>query len=485
MSLANERAERALANREGDRTIDMTLWREQLRVARDRVARATETRALVDTPDLDALALSLEELSVAEEELEVQHEELVATQQSAELERLRYRSLFDHAPIPYLVTDREGVITEANHAAGVMLRRRPDHLAGKPLAVFLPLTERGAFRKRLCALDEEEEYTANVVFTLEAKGVLARLVSATVGLVRNRAGGVAELRWLLTDTTEQSRREREALALSAELERRVEERTYQLESLLSENAALLYEAQSARRNAESANREKTELITRVSHELRTPLSAIGGYIELLTLGVHGELTRRQAVDIARVKTAHAHILALLDDLLSYFRLGAGQLRVDVQSVRVADALGEVLSMVTPQADAQGVRCSFKAGDEDVIIRADPERLRQIIVNLLANAIKFTPRGGSVELTWVAAAEHVEITVRDDGIGIPLDRQQAIFEPFVQLDASPGVLQGGFGLGLSISRGLAIAMAGSLDVTSLPNQGATFRLRLPRVDMASM
>lgn len=403
---------------------------------------------------------------------------------AAEIERQRYRSLFDHAPIPYLVTHPDGMIREANHAAGILLRRRPEYLVGKPLAVFLPIGERAAFRQRLFELRVEKVASVDVRFTLESRGTPSRFIRSTVGVVNDRAGNMVEIRWLLLDDTERNTREREATALGAELERRVEVRTSQLEALLNENAALLFDAESARRHAESADREKTELIARVSHELRTPLSAIGGYIEMLSLGVHGQLTPRQAVDVARVKSGHQHILSLLDDLLSFFRLGTGQLRVDLQCVRVADALGDVLTMLAPQADGRGVRCSYVPGSSAAIVRADPERVRQVLINLLANAIKFTARGGSVELTWADAPEHIDIEVRDTGIGIPTDRLDAIFEPFVQLDTNPGVLAGGFGLGLAISRGLAHAMSGTLSVVSAPRRGSTFTLRLPRADAVS-
>jgi signal transduction histidine kinase len=306
-----------------------------------------------------------------------------------------------------------------------------------------------------------------------------RLMHATVGIVRDHDGRVNELRWLLVDETARRRRERRERTRSAELEVLVEQRTAELSRAIEVQTELATEAQLARDRAERVSREKSELIAIVSHELRTPLAAIGGYAELLVLGVHGMLSDSQRADALRIQEAQAHILRLVDDLVGYTKLEAGRLRFDVADIIVADAIQGIVALVRPQAAHKGIELMIEAQRVEAIVRADEERLRQIVLNLLANAIKFTPAGGRVSITCVTSNSHVEIVIRDNGIGIPAEKLESVFEPYVQLDESRSARMSGWGLGLAISRDMARAMGGDLTATSASGEGAAFVLRLPR------
>ena len=246
-----------------------------------------------------------------------------------------------------------------------------------------------------------------------------------------------------------------------------------------ERESLLREAQAARAEAEAANRAKADFLASMSHELRTPLNAIGGYVELLDMGIHGPLTEAQRGAMARITANQRHLLALINDILSFARLEAGNMEFDVHPLAAQEVLASVESLVAPQAEARGVAYTSEPCDPSLRLLGDVERVRQVLLNLVGNAIKFTPAGGWVLLSCAAAGEWVELRVRDNGIGIPPEEQERIFDPFQQVGRRLSHPQEGVGLGLAISRDLARAMAGDLTVQSAPGEGSVFTLRLPR------
>jgi two-component system, OmpR family, sensor kinase len=241
---------------------------------------------------------------------------------------------------------------------------------------------------------------------------------------------------------------------------------------------LAWEQARARVAAESANVAKSMFLASMSHELRTPLNAIGGYIDLMRLGIPGPLTEQQEQYLARAQRAQTHLLGLINDVLNFSKLDAGRVRFAAEPVRPGDIVGEAAAMVALQAELAGIDFSVTGGP-DVMVVADDEKVRQVLLNLYSNALKFTGAGGRVTTHWSAAGDMVEIHVTDTGIGIDPDRHQEIFEPFLQVDADLTRQQQGTGLGLSISRELARGMDGDLRVRSSPGQGSTFTLSLPR------
>lgn len=243
------------------------------------------------------------------------------------------------------------------------------------------------------------------------------------------------------------------------------------------------EAEAARSEAEEANLAKSEFLARMSHDLRTPLNAIGGYTELVEMEIHGPVTAEQAQVLQRIRRAQQHLLTLINDILSFARLEAGQVRLELEDVQVSHALMELRPLMEPQAEANGLRLDA-AGGEDVFVRADRERLIQILLNLVSNAVKFTPSGGEVSITCADTPGEVSIHVRDTGPGIPGDRLEEIFDPFVQVGRSSAERRQGVGLGLAISRELARMMEGDLSVRSVVGEGSTFVLTLPRVGAPS-
>ena len=247
---------------------------------------------------------------------------------------------------------------------------------------------------------------------------------------------------------------------------------------LARRAALAVENARLYREAQDANRTKSQFLARMSHELRTPLNAIGGYTELLEMGLRGPINTQQREDLTRIQRSQKHLLGLINDLLSYARIESGHVELNIERIIVEDALRAIEPLIEPLASARDVRFVHRASDPGATCRADQDKLNQIVLNLLSNAVKFTEPGGEVSLTSGSVNGQVRISVRDTGRGIAADKLEAIFEPFVQLVTPITRVTEGAGLGLAISRELARAMGGDVTVESEPGRGSVFTLSLP-------
>ena len=256
----------------------------------------------------------------------------------------------------------------------------------------------------------------------------------------------------------------------------------ELDRLLLDQRAALDEARQAHGEAEAANRAKSDFLAVMSHELRTPLNAIGGYAELMEMGIHGPVTGEQCDCLGRIRRSQRHLLGLINEVLNYARLEAGTVHFDVREVGVRETLAMAEGLVAPQARARGLELRVPGCAPELAVRADPDKLRQILVNLLSNAVKFTEAGGGIDILCEAGDEDVRLSVRDTGCGIPADMLQAVFEPFVQVGRSLTSPQEGTGLGLAVSRDLARAMGGELTAESTPGEGSTFTLTLARAPL---
>jgi PAS domain S-box-containing protein len=422
------------------------------------------------------LLAAYEELSIAEEELRAQHQALLEAQRLLEIQRNRYHTLFDLAPDPYLVTDESGTIEEANVAAAELFGVPSALLIGKPFVSFVELHGRPEFRSRLLGVLSGERLDKWMIETRVREGRVIS-VEATVSTLEQRIDGKKSLCWLLHDMSARRQTEESMQALNRSLNARVAQRTRELELALTGE-------QAARKEAEAANRIKSELFARLSHEFRTPLHAVSGYLEILQQNIHGGLNEEQRKDVDRIHQAQEHLLALVNMILDFAKLEGGPIELAMAEIPIEETLRVAESLVAPQFAKKGVQYSHRAGDSSLTVFADREKVQQIIVNLLANAVKFTPAGGSVETEWRVEDETLLVRVRDTGAGIPADKVEQIFEPFVQL-RSPGSLPGGgTGLGLPISRDLARAMGGDVTATSSLGVGSVFTLTLPLRKRAS-
>jgi len=316
---------------------------------------------------------------------------------------------------------------------------------------------------------------AAVIFGLFANAMLtgyaARQATDAVALEEQNAELLMQ-----RETLEEQQTELEAQA--AELEVANEELLEANESIEEQRA----DAEAARDAAQTASRAKSEFLSAMSHELRTPLNAIGGHVQLLEMGLYGPITSEQRATLARVDRAQRHLLGLINDILNLARIERGKLEFDIRAIPLGDLIADVAPMIEPQLAGKGLTQEVRLSNSAVRVLADPDRARQIVLNLLANAVKFTDSGGRVFVDSVESADvpsMVQLRVHDTGRGIPREQLERIFDPFVQLDrfeARPGE---GTGLGLAISRELARGMGGDLWAESEVGVGSRFILVLRR------
>ncbi|MDB4877929.1 MAG: ATP-binding region ATPase domain protein [Gemmatimonadetes bacterium] len=251
-------------------------------------------------------------------------------------------------------------------------------------------------------------------------------------------------------------------------------------ALALENARLFRETEALRVAADAANRAKSTFLGSMSHELRTPLNAIGGYVELLEMGLRGPVTPEQRLDLTRIKNNQQHLLKMITDILSFVRPESGQMKYTFAAVPVEPILLDVTEMLAGAAKGGTLHFERNANAPGAVVWADADRVRQIVLNLVMNAVKYTgDRGARITLGAVVRDDNVAIYVADNGPGIPAEQHDAIFEAFVQLGAGLANRGGGVGLGLAISRDIARSMHGDLTVESTLGVGSRFTLTLPR------
>jgi|SRR5688572_13476509 len=257
------------------------------------------------------------------------------------------------------------------------------------------------------------------------------------------------------------------------------------EALLARERAARADADRARALAEHANDVKAQFLAAMSHELRTPLNAIGGYVDLLEMGIRGPINDTQREDLDRIRRNQRHLLGLINNVLNFAKIEAGHVSYHIVNARLHDILDGMYSLVAPQVRSRGLSYSYKVCQPSVAVRVDVEKVQQILLNLLSNAIKFTEPGGEVRLECACDDSSAVVRVVDTGLGIPSEKLEAIFQPFVQVDQNFTREGQGTGLGLAISRDLARAMGGDITVTSELGAGAVFTLTLPRMNDAKM
>jgi len=267
--------------------------------------------------------------------------------------------------------------------------------------------------------------------------------------------------------------------------RQLEDQTNEARELAHELAltneelrAAINEVEKARATADAANRSKAEFLAVMSHELRTPLNSIGGYVDLLEMELRGPLTDGQRADLQRIRRSQRHLLGIINDILNFTRLEATEVHYEVIDVPVRALIGDLDALIGSLARAKALVYSCHSPPATVFVRTDPDKLRQIMVNLVSNSVKFTPAGGRIRVSCSTGTSFVAVHVEDTGPGIPGDKLEAVFEPFVQLDRGLTRTTDGTGLGLAISRGLARGMGGDITLKSEVGVGSVFTLTIP-------
>lgn len=422
---------------------------------------------------LEELGVSLEELRVSQEVLQEQNHELLEAHAALKLERQRYRELFEFAPDGYLITDTEGKIQEANHAASVLLKVSQKHLIGKPLVVFVPESLRRAFRGELNRLHEVGRLQEWIT-QLQPRNADPFDAALTVTTVSDRTGAIAGLRWLVRDISERKQLE------EAQLRAKLAEMTNQtLEAEIAQRKQLEKELRQQAEVLNQANIIKDEFLAIVSHELRSPLNAILGWAHILRSRKLDEKIVSSALETIE-RNARIQV-KLIEDLLDISRIIRGKLYLNIRPVNLVSVIRASIDSVQLAVTAKNIEIITVVDESASLVSGDPDRLQQIVWNLLSNAIKFTPREGKIEVRLEYVSSNAVISVSDTGQGIAPDFLPYVFDRFRQEERATTRHHGGLGLGLAIVRQL-VEMHGGTVTANSPGEGkgAKFIVQLPLI-----
>ena len=415
------------------------------------------------------------DLARAKEEIEESYRTLRMAQAEVRDERHRLELIIDSVADPIIVTDPEGDIVLMNepaermftvgYASGDLVQRRVQ-TNGAHLTSFVSnvLTGAGGERRYRGELQLVDPVTGH---SSPVEGVAGQILSEQ-----------GELIWVVTilhDLTEQLEKARlyeQLKQASAGLERKVQEATAEL----AQQNELLRRQQIG---LEQASALKSQFLANMSHEFRTPLNAILGYTHMLLHGVSGAVSDAQRKSLSRIDSNSRHLLALINDILDITRIEAGRMPLNLTSFAISELIDEVMSELEPIIKRSNLAVSARITGKVPILKSDRQKVKQIVLNLLSNALKFTPAGSvKIKATYDPRMRTITIAVTDSGVGIAMDDQAKVFEDFRQLDSSPTRGYGGTGLGLSICRRLAQMLDGTIELNSALGTGSTFALRLP-------
>ncbi len=417
---------------------------------------------------------NITDLARAKEEIEESYRTLRLAQAEVRDERHRLDLIIDSVADPILVTDQEGDIVLMNEpaerlftapasAGDVALRHVRANGAHLTSFVSNVLTRGG-----------EQRYRGEIQLTDPVSG-RASPVEGLAGQILSEQG---ELMWVvtilhdLTEALEKARLFEQLRQASEELERKVQEATAELadqnELLRRQHIAL-----------EQASALKSQFLANMSHEFRTPLNAILGYTHMLLHGVTGPVSDTQRKSLSRIDSNSRHLLALINDILDITRIEAGRMPLNLTTFKIPELVDEVMSELEAIIKRSNLTVRSTMPRALPALKSDRQKVKQIVLNLLSNALKFTPAGSvTIAATYDPRGRTVTISVQDTGVGIAAEDQAKVFEDFRQLDSSPARGYGGTGLGLSICRRLSQMLGGTIDLESVSGEGSTFTLRLP-------
>jgi len=379
----------------------------------------------------------------------------------------KYRNIFENIQDVLFQTDKRGIIKEVSPSVERYFGHRRDEVVGKSVTEFYYEPEdRMALLKAIQANGE----LANYEVRFKTKTGRLMFFSVHARALWDAAGQLSGLEGSLRDITERKQAEAELIRHRDHLEELVKERTAELGV--------------ARDAAEAANRAKSEFLANMSHEIRTPMNIIIGTGHL---AADTPLNPRQQGYIKNINEAAQSLLAIINDILDFSKIEAGKLALEKTPFEPEQVISRVAGQFMEPVRAKGLELHLRISPVlPALILGDPLRLTQILTNLVSNAVKFTKSGDVVMAARVVnqpipsapSTLHLEFSVKDSGIGISVEEQSKLFQPFAQADSSTTRKYGGTGLGLVISRQLANLMGGDIQLESAPGQGSTFTLRLP-------
>jgi signal transduction histidine kinase len=417
---------------------------------------------------------NITDLARAREEIDESYRTLRLAQAEVRDERHRLDLIIDSVADPILVTDQEGDIVLMNTPAERLFNVPPPSTEAVQRRVRANGANLTSFVSNVLTVTGEQRYRGEIQLTDPETG-RALPVEGVAGTILSEQG---ELMWVvtilhdLTEAIEKARLYEQLKEGAVELERRIAEATSELadqnELLRRQHIAL-----------EQASALKSQFLANMSHEFRTPLNAILGYTHMLLNGVTGPVSDAQRKSLSRIDSNSRHLLALINDILDITRIEAGRMPLNLTTFRVRDLIHEVMSELEPIIKRSKLTVTARTRASVPALKSDRQKIKQIVLNLLSNALKFTPHGSvTIGASYDVRSRVVAIAVRDTGVGISEADQAKVFEDFRQLDSSPARGYGGTGLGLSICRRLAHMLGGNIELSSSAGRGSTFTLRLP-------
>lgn len=353
-------------------------------------------------------------------------------------------ALLDEAPCGFVSLTEKGHIALMNSTLARMLDQDARELLGKHVECIFTKPTKIFFQTHVFPMLLVQEQVNELYLTLSRKS--GEVMSALANATTRERNGVRLVDIVLMPIFEREKYEQELLR--------------------------------GKKAAEDANRAKVEFLSHMSHDLRTPLNAVSGYADLLLMGVRGPLNPEQTTDVERIKHAGTFLLGLINDVLAFARLELGKAELHIKPVKLEEILVLTEEMLGDRFREAGVLYMRAKLADDLIVSADADRLQQILLNLLGNAVKFTPSGGRVTVGASRIDDRVRVCVSDTGRGIPREHLEEVFTPFKQVDPMADKKLGGVGLGLAIGRELARSMDGDLTVTSEVGKGSEFTIVLP-------
>ncbi len=414
------------------------------------------------------------DLARAKEEIEESYRTLRVAQAEVRDERHRLDLIIDSVADPILVTDQEGDIVLMNTPAERLFNAPGSDDESVQRRVRANGANLTSFVSNVLTRSGEQRYRGEIQLAdpLTGRPLPVEALAGTILSEQRELMWVVTILHDLTEAIEKARLYEQLKHASAELERKVQEATAEL----AEQNELLRRQHIA---LEQASALKSQFLANMSHEFRTPLNAILGYTHMLLNNVTGQVSEPQRKSLSRIDSNSRHLLALINDILDITRIEAGRMPLNVTTFRVVELVHEVMSELEPIIRRSNLEVVSKLRGTVPPLRTDRQKVKQIVLNLLSNALKFTPSGSvTILASYDGRAREVSIAVRDTGVGIGRDDQVKVFEDFRQLDSSPTRGYGGTGLGLSICRRLASMLGGTIDLDSEHGKGSTFTLRLP-------
>lgn len=390
-------------------------------------------------PFSDETMKLIQELDLYRTELELEKKQLILSKEMAEKARNEYIQLFDSAPCAFIILSCDGAIKKINKLGAKLLDRERISLIDTQFESYISISSRAYFFRFL-----EDLYDKKSRLTLD------------ISLLGDKESNEIEISGVYSESS----KDFSIILLDISKHKKNEQHLVR-----------------SKEKAETADRLKTAFLSTMSHEIRAPLNSIIGFSGILMQEIPGSLNAEQKKQMGMIQTSGRHLLSLINDLLDLSKIEAGQLSVNFEYFNIEEVLDDVFQLELPFAESKNIELNLNKPTDISIIRSDKQRIHQVLLNLVNNAIKYTEKG-QVDIVCQKRKDFIQIHIKDSGIGIKKENLEKIFNPFIQIENDLTKINQGSGLGLSVTRKLIELLHGSVSVISEYGKGSTFSINLP-------